>query len=151
VASEEELTSADESSDDDEEGGRSHQPGSGNLTGSLQRHHGDRRRDHVKARFDAAAQGSHVPPLALDRMRANKGKGWRRLKKTHTRGLVSKATSTHTQHAKVRLAFRCPPFFVPSFSLPSYIRQRGRVGGGVGVSHSHSNERLLCFACRGRW
>lgn len=42
-----------------------------------------------------------MPPLALDRMKANKGKGWRRLKKAYTRGLVSKATSTHTQHAKV--------------------------------------------------
>ena len=99
--SEEELTSADESSDDDEEGGRSHQPGSGNLPGALQRHHGDRRRDHVKERYDATAQGTHVPPLALDRMKANKGKGWRRRKKAYTRGLVSKATSTHTQHAKV--------------------------------------------------
>ena len=89
-----------DSENDDEEGGRSHQHGSGAAPKNLQQHHGDRRR----ARNDQIASEGEagVPPLALDRMKANKGKGWKRLKKAFTTGLVGKATSTHIQGAKVR-------------------------------------------------
>jgi hypothetical protein len=87
------------SEDDDEEGGRSHQQGAGSMPTSLQQHHGDRRRDQLQEK--AAADIAGIPPLSLDRMKANRGKGWRRLKKSFTRGLLSKAISTHTLPARV--------------------------------------------------
>jgi len=99
--SDEDLSSgSDEEGSGDEEGGRSHQQGAGALQGGLQRHHGDRRQQKLQDGRDAAASGNQLPPLALDRMRANRGKGWRRLKKSTTQGLVQKATSTHTLPSK---------------------------------------------------
>merc|ERR1711871_1721844 len=90
-----------DSENDDEEGGCSHQHGAGSAPKNLQQHHGDRR----KARNDQIASEGEagVPPLALDRMKANKGKGWKRLKKAFTTGLVGKATSTHIQGAKGKM------------------------------------------------
>jgi len=90
----------DEMTDDDEEGGRSHQKGSGKMPPSLQQHHGDRRVESSEDVVMIEGQlvpKTQVPPLTLDRIKAKRGMGWRRLKKSFSRGLVSKATSTHTQ------------------------------------------------------